>query len=186
MSERTTLGVVGLLILAAFPLYGGGQALLTGDSWKLGLGLCLINSAAVLMIGVLMNSIIAADAPTTGRIYMVARMGEGILLALGVLAIVGMNVTGLSGDDFYRLAMTSLGLGSLYMCRWLITSARVLAAIGWLGFVGYVGLILSMATAHFGQEILSMVLLLPGAVFEIIFGIVLVLGKVRTSTFSGT
>lgn len=183
MSERLSLGLVGLLILAAFPLYGGGQFLLAGESWKLGLGLCLANSVAVVTIGLLMRPIIAADTPTIGHIYMWARIGEGLLLGVGALVVVGMQNTVLSGEDFYRLAMASLGVGSLFMCRWLIASRRVPAAIGWLGFFGYVGLITGMVAAHFGQETLSMALLLPGAVFEIIFGVMLVLGKVKTSTF---
>ena len=185
MSERMAFGIVGILILAAFPLYGGGQSLLAGDSWKIGLALCMANSVAVMMIGVLMRPVIATGAPTTGWIYLAARIGEGLLLAFGVLALTGFQFTGLSGDDLYRLGMVSLGVGSLFMCRWLIRSTRVPAAIGWLGIVGYGCLVLSMAAAHLGQENLSMGLLIPGAVFEIIFGVMLVVGKVKTSMFSG-
>lgn len=40
--------IIGLCILAAFPLFGIGQALLDGELHQLGLLMCFSNSAAVI------------------------------------------------------------------------------------------------------------------------------------------
>ena len=62
------------------------------------------------------------------------------------------------------------------VCRWLIRSAFVPKMLGVLGFVGYIGLVAAMTASAFGSETASMALLLPGAAFEVIFGLILVGG----------
>jgi hypothetical protein len=63
----------------------------------------------------------------------------------------------------------------LPMCLWLIRSKFVPTKLGALGFVGYICLIAAMTTAASGFETASMALLLPGAAFEVMFGLILVL-----------
>jgi hypothetical protein len=48
MSDELKLRIVGLCILAAFPLFGGGQALLESKLHRLGLLMCLSYSVAVI------------------------------------------------------------------------------------------------------------------------------------------
>ena len=48
--------------------------------------------------------------------------------------------------------------------------------LGALGFAGYICLIAAMIAAASGAETASMTLLLPGAAFEVMFGLILVLG----------
>jgi hypothetical protein len=172
MSDALRFRVIGLCILAAFPFFGVGQALL-GNEWHwLGLLMCLSNSVAVIIIGLLMRPIIATTAPRSGDIYLLARIAEGLLLGISVMAVLGLTV---SGDVFYQLGMIALGLGSLPMCIWLIRSKFIPTKLGALGFAGYICLIAAMIASTSGFETASMALLLPGAAFEVMFGLILVL-----------
>ena len=80
MSDTLKLRIVGLCILAAFPLFSGGQTLLGDDLHWLGLFMCLGNSVAVISVGFLMRPMIARTAPRSASIYIVARITEGVLL----------------------------------------------------------------------------------------------------------
>jgi hypothetical protein len=176
MSDILRLRIIGLCILAAFPLFGVGQALL-GSEWHwLGLLMCLSNSVAVIIIGFLMRPIITTTAPRSGDIYLSARIAEGLLLGISVMALqdsfIGLTI---SGDAFYQLGMIALGLGSLPMCLWLIRSKFIPTMLGALGFAGYICLIAAMIASTSGFETASMALLLPGAAFEVMFGLILVL-----------
>lgn len=176
MSSELKLQIVGLCILTAFPLFGGGQALLENELHWLGLFMCLSNSVAVITIGFLMRPVIATTTPRTGNIYLVARITEGVLLGISAIAFqsrfLGFTIT---SDVFYQLGMIALGLGSLPMCRWLIGSKLVPPMLGRLGVVGYLCLVAAMIASANGLETASMALLLPGAVFEVMFGLILVL-----------
>jgi len=176
MSSALKLQIVGLCILAAFPLFGGGQALLEAELHWLGLFMCLSNSVAVTTIGFLMRPVITTTAPHTGNIYLVARITEGVLLGISAMVFqsrfLGFTMT---SDVFYQLGMIALGLGSLPMCRWLIGSKLVPPLLGGLGIVGYLCLIAAMIASANGSETAPMALLLPGAVFEVMFGLILVL-----------
>jgi hypothetical protein len=121
MSDSLRFRIIGLCILAAFPLFGIGQALLDGELHRLGLLMCFSNSAAVILIGFLMRPMIATTAPRSGDIYFISRLAEGTLLGASVTAVQSgfMGLT-ISGDTFYQLGMIALGLGSLPMCLWLI------------------------------------------------------------------
>ena len=178
MSNQLRFRIVGLCILAAFPLFGGGQAILGGELNWLGLLMCFANSAAVISIGFLMRPVIATTEPRSGDIYRIARITEGLFLAISVLAVQG-SVFGLTipSASFYQFAMIGLGLGSLPMCRWLIRSKFVPVMLGALGIVGYVCLVAAMIASAMDSETVSMALLLPGAIFEVIFGVALVLGR---------
>jgi hypothetical protein len=177
MSDKMKLRIVGLCILAAFLLFGGGMTLLGRGYVNLGVNLALLNSVAVVTIGLLLSPIMTATGSAHGGTYQAARIIEGILLAISIfVAQSGQQLLGMSADNFYQIAMVALGLGSLPMCLWLIKSTRVSNWIGILGFVGYSCLILSMILAGFGFETASLALLPPGALFEIIFGGLLLLG----------
>jgi hypothetical protein len=176
MSDILRFRIIGLCILAAFPLFGVGQALLGGEWHWLGLLMCLSNSVAVIIIGLLMRPIIATTAPRSGDIYLMARIAEGMLLGISVTALQGMFLgLTLTGDAFYQFGMIALGLGSLPMCLWLIRSKFIPTVLGALGFAGYICLIAAMIASTSGFETASMALLLPGAAFEVMFGLILVL-----------
>jgi hypothetical protein len=81
----------------------------------------------------------------------------------------------MTSNTLYQIAMTVLGLGSLPMCRWLIGSNLVPKWLGTSGFAGYLCLVAAMGAAAYGAETASVALLLPGAVFEVSFGLFLAL-----------
>jgi hypothetical protein len=185
MSDSLRFRIIGLCILAAFPLFGIGQALLDGELHRLGLLMCFSNSAAVILIGFLMRPMIATTAPRSGDIYFISRLAEGTLLGASVTAVQSgfMGLT-ISGDTFYQLGMIALGLGSLPMCLWLIGSKTVPTMLATLGFVGYLSLIIAMIASAYGFEATSMTLLVPGATFEVIFGVMLI-ARVRSKQVQG-
>lgn len=187
MSSIAKQRIIGLCIIAAFPLFGGGQAVLGTELNGLGLALCLANSLAVIVAGFLMRSIMVQTTPRTANIYLFARLIEGVLLGLSVLGVHG-NLGGLTitEDNLYQLAMVALGLGSLPMCYWLVSSNFVAKWLGALGFVGYLCLAAAMCAAALGFELTSMVLLLPGSVFEVTFGLILILRRATTKAQFGS
>jgi hypothetical protein len=185
MSDSLRFRIIGLCILAAFPLFGIGQALLDGELHRLGLLMCFSNSAAVILIGFLMRPMIATTAPRSGDIYFISRLAEGTLLGASVTAVQkGFMGLTISGDTFYQLGMIALGLGSLPMCLWLIRSKTVPTMLARLGFVGYLSLIIAMIASAYGFEATSTTLLLSGATFEVIFGVMLI-ARVRSKQVQG-
>lgn len=177
MPDKMKLRIVGLCILAAFLLFGGGMGLIGQGYVNLGLSLALLNSVAVVTIGYLLAPIMTATGSAHGGTYRTTRIIEGTLLAISIFATQsGNKFLGLSSDGFYQVAMIALGLGSLPMCFWLIRLTLVPKSIGILGIVGYLCLVLSMIIGALGFEIASMALLPPGALFEIVFGGLLLFG----------
>jgi hypothetical protein len=178
MSDQLRLRIVGLSILAAFPLFGGGQVLLGGDLNWLGQLMCFSNLAVVIAIGVLMRPVIATTAPRSADIYRAARITEAVLLAISVLIVQGsLSTLPFSSDVFYRVAMVVLGLGSIPMCLWLLSTKIVPTVLGALGLAGYLCLVAAMIASASGSETASLALLLPGTAFEVIFGVTLVLRR---------
>ena len=187
MTDLTRFRLAGLFILAAFPLYGIGQGLLPDTTWRLGLIMVVLNSIGVLLIGVLLRPIIARHSLATSALYLIARSLEAVLLALGALILVGLAPSwGQSPETLYHAGMIALGIGSLPFCCWLIRTERVPIWLGGLGIVGYLCLIAGMIAAEMGFTEASMTLLAPGAVFEIIFGLMLVMGRVDAAPVTQT
>jgi len=102
ISRMTYSRLIGALVLSAFVLYGVGLGLATsvvgvGDSLSrislhqttlvLGALLMLLNSVAVLSIGVLIFPILENHSKRTAVAYLASRTGEAVFLALGVLAL---------------------------------------------------------------------------------------------------
>jgi hypothetical protein len=166
------LRLVGALFLLVFGFYGGGSALVSNGLVSLGLTLILANSAAVVAIAVLLRPVISQDAPLTANLYLVARVVEAVLLGLGAIMLALADNIELN-SSLYRLGMIALGLGSIGFCRWLLSSRRIYAIHAWLGLIGYLLLPLGMIAGFVGLEFWSYLLLLPGALFELSFGLYL-------------
>lgn len=180
MSERFRLTIAGILFLAAFPLYGGGQALIEAGNLQLGLVLCLLNSLGVIFIAILMRPIIAADDPGTANIYLAARLFEGSALAAGAVSLVGFAdhaSSGVFNSVAYHLGMLVLALGSIPFCIWLGRFQRLHSGVALAGVGGYILLSAGMVADHFGQTEISLYLLIPGALFEATLSILLILGR---------
>jgi hypothetical protein len=167
------LRIAGALILLAFVFYGGGTALIANGLASFGLALMLTNSIAVIVIGVYIRSAITVDAPFTANVYLLTRLVEGLLLGLGAMALVLADNAELN-SILYRIGMIVLGLGSIGFCRWLLCSKRIHALHAWLGLIGYPLMAIGMIVGFFGFEFWSSMLLIPGALFELSFGLYLI------------
>ena len=169
MSNRTTGRIVGALFLAAFACYGVGSALVV---LPVGPPLMLLNSVVVATIGGLVFRVFRHRHLRAATTYLIARVLEAILLAVGVFGLISMG-SAASNDLSYQLAMLILGVGSVPFCRALQRDRFV---PGWLavwGLVGYVVLAAGALLELIGLGA-GLVLAIPGGLFEVAFGVTLI------------
>lgn len=167
--STTTIGrVIGALFLSAFGLYGGGSALAGSESTvEAGALLMLANCVAVAAIGVLALRLVRSNA------YLVARAGEAVLLAVGVVFVLIRAPFSADANDYcYQLAMVSLGLGSLPFCAALRREGLVPSWLAVWGMVGYVVFALGAIAEILGYAV-GVALSVPGGLFELTFGALL-------------
>lgn len=176
MTQQFRARLAGGLFLSAFLLYGVGQSLATTGQIIAGSALVLANSVGVASIGLLLRPFIAEDSPRIANLYLTSRLAEAVLLGGGILFL-ALAANGLQAVTVnlmaYRLGMIALALGSLGFCYWLFVRHRTWRWLSALGLVGYVFLALAMLAEFAGFADLAMALLLPGAIFELIFAIFL-------------
>lgn len=172
-TSRSTARAVGILMLAAFFLYGVGSSIATtaapGPLLTLGASLMGLNSLAVIAIGLLLRPILRTGAPRTAVVYLVARVVEGGLLGAGAVALLlGMPD---ANTLAYNLGMTALGLGSLFFCAALFRLGLVPRFLAVWGFIGYatfaIGCVLELA----GVAGAGLPTTIPGGLFELFFAI---------------
>lgn len=202
---RTISRAVGALFLIAFVLYLGGSALVTSTTNDVdmlagvagkavyvsgGALLMLLNSVVVVAIGVLVFPILNQGHETAAYTYLVARLGEAVMLAIGVLWLLLLIPLGEAydagrgdvslltvlakvaeqGDAYaYQFAMVSLGIGSLAFCRVLFKERLVPRTLAAWGFLGY-GIFLAGAILEILGLRVGLVLSVPGGLFEVAFG----------------
>lgn len=204
--STTTVGrAVGGLILSAFFLYGGGSYLLAStvdgatplpenaDSvgqLVAGAGLMLLNSAAVVTIGVLTFPVLRRQYRRTASSYLLTRVVEGILLAapaVGILTLALTNPTGATtgdsesglaglartfvenGTTTYWVAMAVLGIGSVAFCRALMRSGLLPRLLALGGMVAYSVFALG-SLLELGGYPVGLMLSAPGGLFEVVAG----------------
>ncbi|KQX68221.1 DUF4386 domain-containing protein [Paenibacillus sp. Root444D2] len=161
----------------------------------IGMLLELMNSAAAVGIAITLFPILKKHNETIALGYVAFRVIEAIILivgavsplllislsqeyieagapdssyfqTIGMLAIKGKFLT-------FQLAMIVLGLYSLLFCYLLYQSKLIPRLISVFGIIGYVSLLTSALLQVFGYSA-GMILFLPGALFEIIFPIWLI------------
>jgi hypothetical protein len=183
---RRTARIVGVLVLAGY-VYGVGSLIATGvvdsgergDSTALfvaGIALMLLNSAAVIGIGVLMLPVLRAHNRATAAGYLGARMFEGVVLTLGVVSLIVL--TGSDAIDanaaFYNVAEAGLGIGSLFFCALLFRTSLVPRWLAAWGFIGYACFTAGNLLELFGVSGAALVASVPGGLFEWTFAIWLI------------
>jgi hypothetical protein len=168
VSPSTAGRLAGALFLAAFVLYGGGSAL---ADRPLGLGLMLLNSLAVAVIGALAFGALRGTAPWTARAYLAARVAEGLLLALGVLLLASGRAE--ANGVAYAVAMVALGAGSVPFCRALAAHRWAPGWMAWWGVGGY-ALLAAGAVLEFAVPGAGVLLAVPGGIFELALGVLLI------------
>jgi hypothetical protein len=172
ISPRIRVRIAGILFLAAFVAYGGGNALAAKLLVPGGI-LMLANSAMVIAIGFLLYPVLEPYDGRVARGYLITRIVEGSLLAAGVVCLLAVSMLGSRAATLnfyaYESAMAVLGFGSLFFCHLLYRRHLV---PGWLAIAGLVGYAVFLAGAvlelagYRGGLILS----IPGGLFELVFG----------------
>ena len=184
---------IGVLFILATLTYGiGNQMSVAGlkhnsltSGQILGMGLELLNSAIVIGIGVLMFQVLKNYDKSVIKGYVVSRIIEGFLLAVGAISILWITESNLSSimkfkDLCFSLAMLSLGAYSLRFFWYLLQNHIAPKWMMMLGIFGYLTLcIYAVQFTIFGEA--SMLLFIPGGVFELFFPIYLILKGYRAS-----
>ena len=184
---RRTARIVGVLFLAGFLAYGVGNLIATGivrsddrsSSTALfvtGAALMLLNSAFVIGIGVLMLPILRPHNKAVAAGYLGTRIFEGVVLAIGVVSLIVL--TGSDAIDanaaFYSVAEAGLGIGSLFFCALLFSTGLVPRWLAVWGFIGYACFAAGNLLELFGVAGAGVVGAIPGGLFELTFGIWLI------------
>lgn len=155
------------------------------------MALLLLNSAAVFTIGVLAFRDLRSGHRRLANTYLATRIVEATLLALaplGTLTLALLNPrtsdTGAerfalartlveNGNTAYSIAMATLGIGSIFFCRVLLTSGLVPRFLAQLGIAGYAIFALGSVLELSGYGV-GLAMSLPGALFEVTAGSYLV------------
>ncbi len=202
-SRMTYSRLIGALFLSAFLFYGGGSALVTSvlgapdflstisahqTTLAIGVFLMLLNSVAVVSLGVLFFPIIESHGKRTALAYLAARIVEAVMLAIGALSVLMIGPLGQRVVDAgeasvawanvvgslaiqtntmsYQIAEMSLGLGSLFLCSLLFRTRLIPRFLAVGGFIGYAIFMAVTIAEIFGIHI-GLVLSVPGIFFEV-------------------
>jgi hypothetical protein len=191
-SFRATAHLIGASFLVSTAAYMLGSALvasalavdgaqLTTNSAGLVSGVVfqLVNSAAVVAIGVLFYPLLRNWSQPIALGYVCTRVIESVLLALGGLVTLAALAAGqgaAAGAGLwpatvsrlaYQLAMIALGLGSLPFCALLYRTRLIPRWLSALGVVGYAALLAGSVLELYGFD-LRLLHNLPGGLFELI------------------
>jgi len=167
-----------------------------------GILLELINSAAVVGIAVMLFPILKKHNETIALGYVGFRVIESAILVVGVIGPLllitlsqayikadapdasyfqSLGTLAIDGHDVaFQMAMIVLSIGSLMFCYLLFQSKLTPKFISVLGLIGYASLLTSALLEIFGTNT-GMTLFLPGALFEIILPIWLIVKGFNSS-----
>jgi hypothetical protein len=182
---RTTARIVGILFLSGFLAYGIGSSIVTasggdtaGPTFLTGAALMLLNSAIVIGIGMLMLPILRPHNKVVAAGYLATRIFEGVGLAIGVVSLLVLTGPAAIGVNFvaYNLAMAGLGIGSLFFRSGLVP--RFLAGWGFLGCAFFASGSLIELSGVAGAGLVGAI---PGGLFEVTFGVWLIVRGFRST-----
>ena len=187
--------LIGALFLSAFVLYGVGNGLATsaGAPATLAIGalMMLLNSAAVVGLGVLFFPVLESHGHRTALGYLASRIVEAVFLAVGVVSLLVLLPAGHEagvGDPAlalranataYQVAMASLGSGSIFLCALLLRTGLIPRFLAAWGLVGYAIFLAGAVAEIFGYRV-GLMLAVPGGLFELAFGSWLIVRGFRT------
>ena len=216
LNENSIAKIIGALFLIAMAASIAGNGLLlpiiTDDNYletllannatvRAASVLMLVNSIAVVSIGVLMYEVLKRGSVFIAVGYLAARVIESVVLIFGVinvLSLIGLAEqfakaepasahllsaarTAIDNNWYsYQAAMMALGVGSLCLCYVLYQFKLIPRLLSILGVIGYVTLAIASLLAFLDFD-LGLVATLPVFVFELVFGAWLI-----TKGFSST
>jgi hypothetical protein len=132
----------------------------------------MVFEVAVMAVGVLALMMLVPLADQAGP----GQLGEGVAQSLGTLAVDGNEMA-------YQISQMSLGFGALFLCYLLLRSGLIPRSLAILGLVGYATHMLGAIFELFGVHI-SMVLLIPGGIFEVSLAVWLLVKGFRPEAYS--
>ena len=168
--------IIGFLFLSGFPLYSGGSYLLTSENDAgLGIVLVLLNSVALFVIGLLLSSVVLSTDSKAGYFYFIGQSIHALCLAISAFRVFGTG-NDQNGRWYYRIAMLSLGLGSVRLLNALSVSNRIPHWLSQAGTIGYTSLIAGIIFEIIGLDhILVMLFMMPSRFFQVAFSAWLIL-----------
>jgi hypothetical protein len=203
-SERRTTRAVGILFLAAFFAYGIGSSITSGLAGSVtaessalytsGAVLMLANSAIVVGIGVLLLPVLRRHSERIATAYLSTRVLEAALLAVGVVSLLTIPAlmradapatefaaVAVAGNTAaYTVGMITLGVGSL-LFTWLLGATRLVPrAVAVWGFAGYLAFAVGSVLELFGVAGAGMIGAAPAGLFEVFFGVWLLVKGFRS------
>lgn len=218
-SRRAYAAVIGALFVSAFFLYGIGFGLVTSVTGApaylatiadhqltltSGGFLMLLNSVAVVGLGVLFFPILAKHGQRTALAYLTARIFEGLFLAIGVISLLMLvplgqisveageasrgwttalgSILTQSNNLAYQIAMMSLGFASLFFCALLFRTRLIPRWLAGWGFAGYAIFLTGAIAEIFGIRI-GVMLAIPGGLFELAVGLWLIFKGFRPAAY---
>ena len=178
-THRTALVLGGLLMLVNTAVDIGKAVLFFPiiDRWGRRTALAYLGTmvfeVALMAVGVvaLLMLVPLADQAAAGQ------LDPQVAQSLGSLAVDGNEIA-------YQVAQMSLGFGALFLVSLLLRSGLVPRTLAVLGLAGYALHLLGAICELFGLHI-SMVLLIPGGIFEVSLGIWLLVKGFRPDAYSG-
>jgi hypothetical protein len=205
-SRMTYSRLIGALFLLGFLFYGVGTALVTSvlgapdflstiaahqTTLALGVLLMLLNSVAVVGLGVLFFPILESHGKRTALAYLAARIVEAILLAIGALSVLMILPLGQRAVDAgeasaawanalgslairansmsYQVAEMALCLASVFLCSLLLRTRLIPRFLAVGGVIGYAIFLAGTIAELFGSHI-GLMLSIPGGLFELGLG----------------
>lgn len=169
------------------------------QSAEIGIILMLINSLVVIAIGVLMYQVFKQTQNLLAKMYLFGRIIEGFSLGFG--AIILYKITNLTltyesqkltynevvekikvaqdfNFEFYHIGMLVLAISSVLFFRYLYKFQILPQNLSIFGIIGYSIFGIGAFLEFIGQKVLGehtgIWLLIPGAVFEVTFGLWLI------------
>jgi hypothetical protein len=131
----------------------------------------LLNSAVVAAIGILVRPVLRRHDGTSALAYLVSRVVEAVLLAVGVVFV--LRLMPVAAEYAYQVAMIAVGLGGVVFCRVLLRARLVPRLVAVWGLVGYALLGLGAGLEVLGVGV-GLLLSVPGGLFELALGVLLI------------
>jgi uncharacterized protein DUF4386 len=166
----------------------------------LGAFLMLLNTAVDIGKAALFFPILEKHSRRTALTYLSAMIFEVVLLAVGALCLLslvplaGQLAAGQVSTELarslgslavnintmaYQIGQAGLAFGAFFLCVLLYRTRLIPQLLAALGVIGYMAHFTGAVAEIFGSHV-SMVLLVPGALFELTFGVWLLTKGVRT------
>jgi hypothetical protein len=176
VTPRTIGRIVGALFLLAFAFYLAGGAMVDADPSLVPAGglLMLVNSAAVVGIGVLAFPVLRLHSELSAHAYLVGRVIEGVMLTVGIVFLLSRLPGARDANDYcYQIAMISVSAAGMLFCRALSRGRLVPRFLAIWGVAGYFVFLVGSVLEVLGYDV-GLVLSVPGGLFEVFLGLLLV------------